>query len=66
MIKGVGYDAKSRTLEVLFDSGETYRYDGVPRRVYERLMAADSKGRFMHSEIIDMYPTRRVSGRRGR
>ena len=64
MIQAVGYDPKTRTLEVVFNSGRTYCYEDVPPKVYKELMAADSKGRYMRAEIIDMYPTYPISGRR--
>jgi KTSC domain-containing protein len=66
MIQAVGYDPKTRLLEVVFNSGRTYCYEGVSPKVYKELMAADSKGRYMRSEIIDVYPDYRVSGRRRR
>jgi len=66
MIQAVGYDAKTRTLEVLFNSGRIYGYEGVPPKVYEELMAADSKGSYMRSEIIDMYSEYPISRRRRR
>lgn len=64
MIQAVRYDAKTRTLEVVFNSGQTYCYEGVPPKVYKGLMAADSKGRYMRAEIIDVYPDYRISRRR--
>ena len=66
MIQAVGYNAKTRTLEVLFNSGQIYCYESVPSRVYKGLMAADSKGRYMLANIIDMYPDQRISRRRRR
>ena len=66
MVQAVAYDSKTRTLEVVFNSGRTYCYEGVPPKVYKGLMAADSKGQYMRAEIIDMYPTYPVSGRRRR
>ena len=64
MIQAVGYDAKTHTLEVLFNSGRTYCYEDVPPKVYKELMAADSKGRYMLSEIIDVYRDYPASRRR--
>lgn len=64
MIHAVGYDAKTRTLEVVFNSGGTYIYDEVPPKVYKELMAAESKGRYMKNEIIDVYPYGKLSRRR--
>jgi len=42
MIKAVGYDETSSTLEVLFDSGKTYLYSEVPKDVNSELMDSDS------------------------
>jgi hypothetical protein len=55
MLQAVGYDPETQTLEVLFNSGERYQYFDVPPEEYEGLMAAESKGRYMQSNIIDMY-----------
>ena len=65
MIHAVGYDAKTRVLEVVFNSGRTYCYEDVPPRVYKELLAAESKGRYMRDAIIDVYPDYPLSrGRR--
>ena len=61
MIHAVGYDSKKRVLEVVFNSGRTYCYEGVPPKVYKELMAAESKGQYMRSEIIDVYPYAQLS-----
>ena len=66
MIHAVGYDAKTRVLEVVFNSGSTYCYEGVPPKVYKGLLAAESKGRYMRNEIIDVYPDYPLSSRRRR
>jgi hypothetical protein len=66
MIHAVGYDRKTRTLEVVFNSGRTYIYEDVPPKVYQALMQADSKGRYMQNAIIDCYPCHQISTRRRR
>lgn len=67
MIHAVGYDSKTHVLEVVFNSGRTYCYEGVPRKIYKELLAAESKGRYMRDEIIDVYPDYPLSrGRRGK
>lgn len=55
-MRSVGYDAGSRILEIEFASGTVYQYLGVPEEKYERLLAAESKGRYFNSEIRDSYP----------
>jgi hypothetical protein len=64
MIKAVGYDAATRVLEVLFNSGQTYYYEGVPPEIHRGLMDAASKGQYMHAQIIDVYPDHQRSRRR--
>lgn len=64
MISAVGYDPKTHTLEVLFNSGKTYEYRNVPPEEYDGLMAADSKGSYMRSFIIDGYPDYLISKKR--
>ena len=56
MLYAAGYDSKTRTLEVVFNSGGIYQYYDVPPEEYKELMEAESKGRYMHECIIDMYP----------
>jgi hypothetical protein len=64
MIQAVGLDEQTNELEVVFTSGKIYRYKGVPKTIYEQLLVADSKGAFMKSFIIGMYPEYKVSRRR--
>jgi hypothetical protein len=66
MLHAVGYDAETEELEAVFASGQIWRYTGVPRRVYEELLAASSKGQYMNANVIDVYPEYRLSrgGRR--
>jgi hypothetical protein len=67
MIASVGYDPKAQELEIEFNnSGQVYVYFEVPKEEYEGLMAAESKGSYMHSNILDCYTYSRVSRRRSR
>lgn len=56
----VGYDSDLETLEVQFKSGGIYQYFNVPVFMYERLMSADSLGRFFNAEIKGHYPEAKV------
>ena len=64
MIHAVGYDAKTKSLEVVFNSGSTYVYEAVPRNVYKELMAAGSKGQYMRYAVIDCFDYHQLSSRR--
>jgi KTSC domain-containing protein len=55
-ISSVGYDPRSRTLEVEFSSGAVYDYHGVPPGLYESLLKAPSKGRFVSRRVRDRFP----------
>ena len=56
MISAVGYDAATHRMQVIFNSGRVYCYETVPLEEYEGLLNASSKGSYMLSHIIDMYP----------
>jgi hypothetical protein len=60
MIRSVGYDAASATLEVEFNSGKVYQYFEVPAEIHQELMEASSHGSYMRSAIIDVYPVHQV------
>ena len=61
-LASVKYDAASETLEVEFQTGRAYQYLQVPRSVYEALLAAPSKGRFLVSEIRARFPFVPIQG----
>ena len=52
----VGYDAAEKTLYVRFRSGAEYRYHEVPQRVYDELKSAASAGKYLHQQIVGIYP----------
>lgn len=55
MIHDVGYDPKTETLEIGFNSGTVYQYFEVEPEAYEALMKADSKGRHFLDNIEPFY-----------
>jgi KTSC domain-containing protein len=61
MLVAAGYDEKSHSLLAVFRTGETYRYRNVPSFLYERLMSADSIGKFMHKYILNRFDYERVT-----
>ena len=54
------HDGTESYLEVAFHSGKTYLYTGVPRTVYEALLAAPSKGTYHARHIKWVYFFRQV------
>lgn len=59
-IASIGYDAPSQTLEVEFLNGTIYQYYGVPQNLYDQLMQAGSKGRFLNTYIKNAFGYSRV------
>jgi KTSC domain-containing protein len=59
LIDEIGYNPEQATLFVRFAHGGWYRYFAVPRRIYEDLVAAESKGRFFREYIRNLYPYRK-------
>jgi len=59
-LRSVGYDPKTRVLEIEFHSGGIYQYSGVPESEYNALMNATSKGSYFAHNIKNNYSTRRV------
>ena len=60
MLNLVGYDPKVQILEVVFNTGDHYRYFNVPPEEYEGLENAESIGQYMHKHIIGHYDYERV------
>lgn len=55
-IAAVGFDPIGGVLFVRFrGTGETYAYSGVDTRVYDDLLAAQSKGNYFNASIRDRY-----------
>lgn len=61
-ISRIEYAPETEALDIRFrDSGELYRYYGVPARVYDAFRKATSKGRFFNSHIRDRYDFAHIS-----
>jgi hypothetical protein len=59
-VASVKYYPDTHTLEVEFRNGNLYQYFDVPQSVYDALMNAESKGKFLNFEIKGVYRYARV------
>lgn len=59
-IKAIGH--AFGTLEVEFTNGSIYQYNKVPSEVYYALLNAESKGKFLNSNIKGKYEYSLVAG----
>lgn len=60
VLKSVGYDETTGTLEVEFKNGGLYEYVDVPADEYAALMRAPSKGTYFGDHIRDAYRFKRI------
>lgn len=54
-VAAVAHDLSAKALWVRFNSGHQGYYAGVRRDVYEEMLAAPSKGKFVHQRLIPNY-----------
>ena len=59
-IESVGFDA-SGELFVKYKGGTLYKYKNVPEKLVEDFMKAESKGKFMNSQIKNKYEYEKVA-----
>lgn len=59
-IEWVAYDEQAATLDVHFAASRTYRYFDVPPSVYDWLLRAPSKGKFLNRLVKDRYRYERL------
>lgn len=60
MILGVRYDEETYHLDIVFRTGEKYRYKNVPLFVFEGLMSAESHGQYMHKKVLGRFKYERL------
>jgi hypothetical protein len=54
-ILSIGYSEKTARVFVRFDGGRLYFYDPCPPVVWLGLLHSQSKGRYLHSQIIPFF-----------
>jgi len=59
-LRSVGYDSRSRTLEIEFHHTGVYQYYDVPKTVLEEMLAQNSLGAYFNLKIRDFYACERV------
>ena len=54
-VSSVGYDPKSKTMEVEFKDGSIYHYHGVDSTTHSDLISAKSVGKYIHAHVKGQY-----------
>ena len=60
MLTAVAYDHDWQQLYLNFCSGEVYCYRAVPAERYQEILTADSKGKYVRSQILNRHPYQRI------
>jgi KTSC domain len=55
VIRWFNYDADSRKLHIVFQSGRRYIYENVPPQTYAAMKGSFSKGEFFNTHIRDHF-----------
>jgi hypothetical protein len=54
-LKSVGYDPKTKTLEVEFHTGAVHQYQDVPANKHKAMMKAKSVGGYFHIHVRNFH-----------
>lgn len=59
-IARVEYDQDTKVMVVVFTSGQSYQYDGVPFETYLGMQNAQSAGAYFYRHIRDRFPNQEI------
>lgn len=60
ILRAVGYDDSTKTLEIEFQTGLVYQYSGVPPKVYADLMRSGEIGKYFSEKVRPKFPAKQV------
>ena len=59
-IKQGKYNIPTKKLQITFNTGSIYEYDGVPHDVFAELNLAESQGKYFNSKIAKNYTFKKL------
>jgi len=62
-LRGIGYDARVRVLQVQLDDGSTLQYRNVGEDIWRRLSSSGAAWSFYRDNIEEEFAAKRVSGK---
>ncbi len=60
-LRGIGYDARTRILQVLLDDGTQLQYSGVGEEIWRRLSNSGAAWSFYRDNIAEEFSAKHVS-----
>ena len=61
-LRAIGYDARSRILQVQLDNGSTLQYNGVGEDIWRRLSNSGAAWSFYRDNIEEEFTVKHVTG----
>jgi hypothetical protein len=61
-LRAIGYDARTRILQVQLDNGDTLQYSGVGDDLWRRLSSSGAAWSFYRDNIDEEFTVKKVSG----
>jgi hypothetical protein len=61
ILRSVGYDGATKTLEIEFQSGIVYQFSGVPPEVHAELIRSDPIGKYFSDKIRNRFQAKQVA-----
>ncbi len=61
-LRAIGYDARTRLLQVQLDNGDTLQYSGVSEEIWRRLSTSGSAWSYYRDNIEEEFAAKRISG----
>ncbi len=61
-LRAIGYDARTRVLQVQLDDGSTVQYSGVGEETWRRLSTSGSAWSYYRDNIEEEFAAKRISG----
>lgn len=59
-ISYIGYDDATQCLYVTFKNNSTYKYDNVPRDIFEAMLKSDSVGKYLNLKVKGVYNSTKI------
>ena len=61
ILRSVGYDESTKTMEIEFTSGLVYQYSAVPQKVYADLMRSGEIGKYYSEKVRPRFHTKQIT-----
>jgi hypothetical protein len=61
-LRGIGYDARARMLQVQLDDGSSLQYSGVGEETWRSLSSSGAAWSYYRDNIVEEFSVKRISG----